>query len=157
MRPILFLLLAMSLSAQTPPPSPPPPPPESHQFDFWIGDWEVTNPAGKIAGVNKIEPMANGRGLLESWTGASGYSGKSLNAYNAKTKQWHQFWVGSDGGVLELKGGLDPKGNMVLAEASNRITWTPNADGSVRQLWETTKDGGKTWVVAFDGLYRKKQ
>ena len=35
----------------------------------------------------------------------------------------------------------------------NEITWTPNADGSVRQHWRTTKDGGKTWETAFDGKY----
>lgn len=152
---LVFCCLAMSLSAQ--PPTPPSPPPESHQFDFWIGEWEVTNPAGKAAGVNRIEAMANGRGLLENWTGAGGYTGKSLNAWNAKLGRWQQFWVGSDGTVLELRGGLDAKGNMVLADASNRITWTPNADGTVRQLWESTRDGGKTWTVSFDGQYRKKK
>jgi hypothetical protein len=158
MRPVLCLLLAMSLSAQTPPPpAPPPPPPETKQFDFWLGEWEVTNPAGKIAGANRIEAMANGRGLLENWTGAGGYSGKSLNAWNAAKKRWQQFWVGSDGTVLELSGGLDAQGRMALADAANRITWTPNADGTVRQFWETTKDGGKTWTVAFDGLYRRKK
>ena len=36
-----------------------------------------------------------------------------------------------------------------------RIAWTPNADGTVRQLWESSKDDGKTWTVSFDGLYRK--
>jgi hypothetical protein len=36
----------------------------------------------------------------------------------------------------------------------NRITWTPHPDGSVRQLWEQSTDEGKTWQVAFDGLYR---
>jgi hypothetical protein len=37
-----------------------------------------------------------------------------------------------------------------------RITWTPNADGTVRQHWEQSADGGKTWETAFDGLYRRK-
>jgi hypothetical protein len=165
MRPVLFsaertllaalFIATLRLSAQPPPP--PPAPPESHQFDFWIGEWEVTGPAGKTAGSNRIESMANGRGLLENWTGAGGYTGKSLNTYNSAKKQWQQFWVGSDGTVLELIGGLDAKGNMVLSDASNRITWTPNADGSVRQFWETTKDRGQTWTVAFNGLYRKKK
>jgi hypothetical protein len=25
----------------------------------------------------------------------------------------------------------------------------------VRQLWETSTDDGKTWTVAFDGIYRR--
>jgi hypothetical protein len=35
-----------------------------------------------------------------------------------------------------------------------RITWTPNADGSVRQLWETADSKG-AWSVVFDGTYTK--
>ena len=35
----------------------------------------------------------------------------------------------------------------------NEIIWTPNADGSVRQRWRTSADGGKTWQTAFDGPY----
>jgi hypothetical protein len=37
--------------------------------------------------------------------------------------------------------------------ARQRITWTPLGGGRVRQLWESSTDGGKTWSVAFDGLY----
>ena len=36
-----------------------------------------------------------------------------------------------------------------------RITWTPNKDGSVRQLWEATNAKGE-WVVSFDGKYTRK-
>ncbi len=151
------------LAAQTTPPTPPPLPPEAHQFDFWIGDWAVTNPAGQPAGTNKIEPIAGHAGLLENWTGGDGYSGKSLNAYNSEKKQWQQFWVGSGGGVLELAGGL-VNGNMVLTgthvvrgkSTTERITWTPHPEGTVRQHWEQSTDGGQTWTTAFDGLYRRK-
>jgi len=34
-----------------------------------------------------------------------------------------------------------------------RITWTPQAGGHVRQLWEASDDSGKTWRVEFDGRY----
>ena len=144
--------------------APPPLPPESRQFDFWIGDWNVTTPDGKPAGTNKIELVSGGAALLENWTGAGGGDGKSLNTYSRAKKQWQQFWVGTGGGVLELAGGL-VDGNMVLigehktraGQMTEKITWTPNADGSVRQHWEQSTDGGKTWTDAFDGLYRKKQ
>jgi hypothetical protein len=123
----------------------------------------VINLAGKPAGRSKIESIAGGAGVLENWIGASGFSGRSLNAWNAAKKQWQQYWVGSDGGVLELTGGI-VDGRMVLSaerevrgqRRSERITWTPNSDGTVRQLWEQSIDGGKTWTTAFDGLYRKK-
>ena len=41
-----------------------------------------------------------------------------------------------------------PDGSQVI----HRITWTPNEDGSVRQHWQTRRDGD-AWNTAFDGLY----
>ena len=45
--------------------------------------------------------------------------------------------------------------NAQGAAVQNRITWTPNADGSVRQHWEASTDG-ETWTTAFDGRYVRK-
>ena len=161
--PLALFVLASALPAQTPK-GPPPPAPEATQFDFWIGEWTVTAANGNVAGTNKIERVSNGHGLLENWTSARGGHGKSLNAYNAAKKQWQQFWIGGDGMVLELAGGLDAQGRMVMTgqsygrnEGLNRVTWTPNSDGTVRQFWEASKDGGKTWAVVFDGRYVRKQ
>lgn len=42
----------------------------------------------------------------------------------------------------------DPKATLL-----QRITWTPAIDGSVRQLWESSADAGRTWIVMFDGRY----
>jgi hypothetical protein len=38
-----------------------------------------------------------------------------------------------------------------------RITWTPQADGSVRQHWQQSADGGKTWSDAFVGIYTRHE
>lgn len=154
------LFLGSTLSAQTPPA----PPPEARQFDFWVGEWEVFSPDGKKQGENRIERMAGGWGLLENWTGADGSDGKSLNTWMPRKKQWQQFWIGQ-GGALELAGGLNEKGEMVLEgrftgrdgkERVNRITWTPNPDSTVRQHWQSSTDGGASWTTVFDGLYRRK-
>lgn len=142
-------------------------PVEARQFDFWIGEWEVFSPDGKRAGTSRIESVANGRGVLETWTGnpASGsFTGRSLNAWNPEKKRWQQFWIGSDGVVLELAGGLDEKGQMVLSSehglnqerVMERITWSANPDGSMRQLWEQSVDRGANWKIVFDGRYVKR-
>ncbi len=138
--------------------------PENRQFDFWLGEWDVTQ-ASKTAGVNRIERILDGCGLLESWTGVSGYRGNSLNFYDAARERWHQSWVDTSGLVLALDGAF-VGGSMVLAgtrfdpsrkqTTHDRITWTPNADGTVRQLWESSADG-KTWSLVFDGLYSRKK
>ncbi len=138
--------------------------PEHRQFDFWVGDWTVTQ-AGKPAGINRIERILDGCALLESWSGTSGYRGNSLNFYDAARKRWHQTWTDTSGTALALDGEFTA-GRMVLAgtrfdparqqTVHDRITWTPNADGTVRQLWEASADG-KTWSVLFDGLYARAQ
>jgi hypothetical protein len=177
--PLLVLLMTTtpSFADDTPPPTPatsPAPAPctgaERRQFDFWLGEWEVTNPKGKVVGHSRIESILGGCVIAEHWSSATGdgaNDGKSYNLYNADKKCWEQFWVDASGSRLMLVGTL-VDGAMVLEGRQDlpgkdgkyrteRITWTPNADGSVRQLWESSDDEGKTVTVAFDGLYRKRK
>jgi len=44
--------------------------PEYRQFDFWIGDWEVQDPAGQIVGHNLVALEQSGCLIVEHWTGA---------------------------------------------------------------------------------------
>jgi hypothetical protein len=152
------------LLTQAPVPAPKPPTPTAahHQFDFWLGEWEVKDPSGQVVGHNRIESIANGYGLLENWTDLRGGSGKSLNAYESSSGTWHQTWVGSGGGVIRFDGGI--KAGKMWLEGSrlakgglvrDRMTYEPRKDGTVRQLWEGSSDDGKTWQIAFDGLYVK--
>ena len=136
--------------------------PAYREFDFWVGDWQVHTPSGKLAGTNRIEREYGGCVLHERYATPSGYSGESLNIYDASRKVWHQTWVDSSGTLLLLEGGL-LDGRMVLEgkttkegrDTRHRITWTPNPNGSVRQFWESTDAEGK-WTTAFDGLYTRK-
>ncbi len=167
----LALAHAGSTGAQSPPlPAPGTPTcaaAEHRQFDFWLGEWDVTDGSGKHVGQNRIESAQNGCALIEHWTGAGGVTGTSLNVYDRDRAKWHQTWVDNSGGLLQLDGNLAGDAMILTGEAFDaaaptqsarqRITWTPRADGRVRQLWETSQDGGKTWTVAFDGLYAKKR
>jgi hypothetical protein len=137
---------------------------EHRQFDFWIGDWQVH--AGEaLAGRNRIEPILGGCALLESWEGASGSRGVSLNAYSSGDGQWHQTWVDGQGERLELAGGWDEAtATMTLAGAvpdregvavRHEITWQRRADGTVRQRWRLSHDDGATWSEVFDGVYAR--
>ncbi len=177
---LALAVAALSLpaaSAQTPPAalapaSAAPRPPtcktaEHHQFDFWIGEWDVFLPNGQKAGENRIEPIADGCALLENWTGRGNFTGKSLNIYDRDDKHWHQTWVDNSGGLLMIAGGLVDKRMVLTSEQPGpdgsagalrqRITWTPNDDASVRQLWEASSDAGKTWTVQFDGKYVRRK
>ncbi|MEP2935039.1 MAG: hypothetical protein ABJM06_04940 [Gilvibacter sp.] len=135
-------------------------------FDFWIGEWTVTNPNGSYAGSNVIDKIQDNCILRENWTSATpGYTGTSTNYYNSAKKQWIQLWVDNQGQSLYLYGNLKD-GAMVLQSdptsgqnglTINRVSWTPNSDGTVRQHWETSTDDGVTWATAFDGLYTPKK
>ena len=136
---------------------------EYRQFDFWLGEWNVHTPDGKLAGTNRIEREYDGCVLHERYAGARGYSGESLNTYDGGRKVWHQTWVDNQSTLLLLEGGL--RGSSMVLEGlsvapsgqttKHRITWTPNADGSVRQHWESADDKGP-WSTVFDGLYTRK-
>ena len=141
-------------------------PSEHRQFDFWIGNWDVFGATGDLVGHNRVESVSDAFGISEHWTGARGSSGVSYNAWDPGSGQWRQFWIGNTSGdVLYLEGGI-VDGSMVLqgvrpSAASGtrqlqRISWTPNADGTVRQHWQTSDDDGASWATAFDGLYRRK-
>ncbi len=138
---------------------------ENHyEFDFWIGEWEVTNAKGDVAGKNTIAKEENGCVLRENWTSArQGYTGTSINFYNSATRQWEQLWVDNSGASLKLKGNRQGD-RMVMTSADfvkddkklrNRITWFKNEDGTVRQLWEVV-EGDRVVSVLFDGMYRRK-
>lgn len=136
---------------------------EHRAFDFWLGEWRVTTTDGKVAGTNRIESRYGGCVLHERYVTGRGYSGESLNIYDAARKVWHQSWVDNSGTLLLLEGGIRD-GKMVLEGETagadsrvtkHRITWTPNPDGSVRQHWESTNDRGE-WSTAFDGHYTKQ-
>ena len=136
----------------------------SHEFDFWIGKWDVTA-KGRTAGTNSIQPILDGCVLQETWSGVSGSAGSSFNFYNPQTKNWQQFWVWRNGTTLDLEGGYG-EGKMVLEGESldregksirNRISWYDNPDGTVRQHWQVSRDAGASWQDAFDGLYTRQR
>ena len=135
--------------------------PEFRHFDFWLGDWDVSSPTSPGAvSRNRISRINDGCTVLEQYQTQAGYVGTSLNFYDATRKVWHQTWIDNQGGALFIEGGLVGD-SMVLSttdskETIQRITWTPLADGRVRQLWESTTDSGKTWTTQFDGYYSKR-
>jgi hypothetical protein len=137
---------------------------EHKQFDFWLGEWNVFNAQGQQIGSNRISRISNGCALLEEWQPGNGGEGKSVNFFDSSDNSWHQVWVGGDGTILRIAGGLK-EGAMQLAGTDrktprgtvrDRITWTPQKDGAVEQRWEISTDGGANWQTGFIGFYRRR-
>lgn len=139
---------------------------EARQLDFWIGTWDVYNPRnGQKMGVNVVEPTLKGCALIENWTGAGGSSGKSLNFFDPQRKTWRQVWVSDLQNVLDYRHGefrdgamrfsgmtLDPAGDTTL----QKLTFVDVAPDTVRQVFESSSDGGQTWSTDWVGIYVRR-
>ena len=156
-------VLTVSPAAAQAPPQPTCDGPEYRQFDFWIGEWDVTV-QGRPAGRSSITSQEKGCIIHEQWTGAGGGTGQSMNFYDRIDGKWHQVWVASNGSVLRFRGGLENGSLAYAAEGTrpdgakirHRLVFTPNPDGTVRQHWMSSSDDGQTWQDSFDGLYRRR-
>lgn len=131
------------------------------QFDFLLGDWNVATSDGKLIGHDHIERAYGGCVVQEHWTSVDGGTGSSFSLYDMSRKVWHQTWVDSTGTLVVLEGGLKGGGMVMTGEmvqdgkrVQDRMSWAPK-DGKIRQLWETSSDGGKTWQTIFDVYYSK--
>lgn len=156
-----------AFGAETAPPPPGCASPEHHQFDFWIGEWNVSDTkTGQAGGASIIESLYGGCGIRENWSDPQ-ITGGSLNIYDNADHRWHQFWIDSSGARREFIGGLDDSGKMVLVAhvpsvlhpeliIQVRMILTANPDGSVEQVSDMSRDNGVTWVPRYDYTYRKK-
>lgn len=135
-------------------------------FDFWVGEWEVTDTNQNVVGNNSIKKIESGCIINESWKSVKGYSGSSYNYYNKSDSTWNQLWVDFNGNHLELKGKSSP-GKMILRselkkspagkEYYDQISWTKVSDDQVIQLWENFTPDGKKIATAFKGIYNRKR
>ncbi len=136
--------------------------PEYRQFDFWIGEWNVTDTkTGNPAGKSKVELLLGECVLMENWQPISGAAGKSFNIYNEAEKKWRQTYVDASGSLLEFYNGEFKDGKMQFKmkpgadNAMHRLSFFKISDDEVRQLGEISKDNGANWQAEYDLTYKK--
>jgi hypothetical protein len=140
--------------------------PEYRQLDFWLGDWEVVTPSGERAGSDHVTSVLGGCAIQEEWTDTDGRRGMSVTSYAGAAGLWQQTYVDDQGTLLRVAGQV-VDGAVVLLGVSqlreggsvtHRISYRPSGDGSgsVRQLWQTSRDDGRTWSTLFEGIYRRR-
>lgn len=140
---------------------------EYRQFDFWIGDWNVTDTTGKTLGTNSITQIQGDCGLQENWKGGQFFTGTSINYYDLTDSTWNQLWIDNQGSTLKLKGNF--KGGKMILKGEplqnlkgnwyyHQITWTKNEDGTVTQQWDMILQENKSIMgTLFYGIYKKKE
>jgi hypothetical protein len=139
----------------------------AHEFDFWIGAWDVyVTGTNSRVGNSLIQSISGGCAILENWQSAVS-EGKSLNFIDDSTHKWKQVWIGSyPNGKQDFVNGeykdsvmrfafvtRDPQGNAVLG----KFSFFNQGPDQVRQLNETSTDDGKTWTVSYDFTYKRKK
>ncbi len=177
---VLLLLASRPLAAQqasaapNPAPQTPPTPCTNsavhRQFDFWVGSWDVhpwAAPAatGPKLGTNDITVIEGGCALHESWRATNGGTGRSFNWFDRNLQTWRQLWIDQSGGTLDYSSAVAEEGKMTFRgwtldrqrrRVEQRLTFTRVHVDTVRQLFETSLDSGRTWSPGFDGRYIRR-
>ena len=137
---------------------------ECRQFDFWLGDWKITNPSGSKEASSRVYLALGQYLLVESWDDGKGHKGENLFAYSSDDKSWHGMFADNEGRVHVFTGKVVPglaefygpsrgsNGEAVL----NRIRVTRIAADKVKQSWEKSIDNGASWTAVFAGEYYRR-
>ena len=136
-----------------------------HQFDFWIGEWQVYDTLQQLIGTNRIEADYKHCLLREEWESARGSKGTSYNYYQTSDSTWHQLWIDDSGTQLALDGQWDGTAMRLSSKPfvsqqqmrKHRISWIPDSDGPVWQIWEVLDEDDQRLNLLFKGQYKKKK
>jgi hypothetical protein len=138
---------------------------ESSQFDFWVGDWDLTwNDTSH--GSNKIYKIFDGCTVQENfYDPAKNYKGQSWSVYNPNSKMWQQTWVDNQGSYIALTGNYE-NGEMKLTtqprklqngkEMISRMVYYNIKPNNFDWRWEASTDNGDTWKTNWLIHYKRK-
>lgn len=160
---IFFTALLSNVSA-TVPDTPRCSLPEFHQFDFWVGEWDVTW-NDTVKGTNNITKGLGNCVIQENFSDPSNnFFGKSFSVYNPDKKQWEQTWVDNEGSYMAFTGEFKD-GRMILSrsftnkkgkQVIQRMVFFNIKLGSLDWSWESSSDDGKTWKQNWLIHYKRK-
>jgi hypothetical protein len=142
------------------------------QFDFWLGEWDLSWPAeqtggnqGEIGrGTNSITKMFSRCVVREDFNSQdAGLRGHSVSVYSGKKGMWQQTWVDDQGSYLLFSGEFKA-GRMTLQTEPllrgektlvNRMVFRNITPESLDWDWQTSADGGKAWKDLWNIHYAK--
>ena len=144
--------------------------PEQKQFDFWVGEWELTWPgqkAGELGhGTNTIKRILDGCVVQESFSGqdAMHLRGTSVSIFDVSAGKWKQTWVDNEGGYLDFVGEFKDEQLILEREGTKkdgtkflqRMIWKNIGPNELDWSWEASNDGGKSWQVQWPIHYKRK-
>lgn len=132
-----------------------------HQFDFWIGDWNLTW-GDNQHGANRIRSIFNGKVIQENFEddGETPLIGMSVSVYSPIDHKWRQTWVDNQGSYLDFVGSWRD-GKMILQRSAvidnmpviQRMVWHNIEPDRLEWNWERSGDDGQTWKTVWQIHY----
>jgi hypothetical protein len=144
--------------------------PQHHQFDFWVGDWQVFDAKNnnQLVGFDHVEKHSHGcivqqnlamlTDLYRRPGVAFRLAGISVNRFDGES--WLEMWADNQWGAIVLKGMPEGGKAMVLKSITPsrnrdlRLVWEKHPDGSVRALQYVAPAGTEKWELYGDLIYR---
>lgn len=147
--------------------------PEARQFDFWLGEWDLSWPAEQSGGEagergtgsNRIERLFGDCVIEENFTTDDGsFQGHSVSVYDVGAGIWRQTWVDSAGAYLSFTGNRD--GDVMELRTSpverdgetvvSRMIFTEISARSLEWAWQGSRDGGESWADLWNISYSRR-
>jgi hypothetical protein len=135
----------------------------AHQFDFWLGDWNLTW-GDDQHGVNHIRSILDGQVIQENFESESGDKliGLSVSVYNPIDQKWRQTWVDNQGSYLDFVGEMQGD-KMILQRHAivenqpviQRMVWYDIETDRFEWNWERSSNEGQTWKVLWQIHYTR--
>ena len=131
-----------------------------HQFDFWLGQWDVTwGDDGR--GTNRILRIMDDKIIQENFS-APDLQGMSVSTYDSERGLWCQTWVDNSGSYLDFTGRFED-GKMILVRnaivrgeaCKQRMVWYNIEADQFDWNWERSDDGGSTWRTLWQIHYTR--
>jgi hypothetical protein len=145
---------------------------EAHQFDFWIGNWDIEQKIIQKDGTwlktiarDSVFSILKGCAIEEHWNGNVKFfwagmkktkpmEGFSIRYYDANDKKWHIKWMDNfnptigDGFAGNFKDGIGEffqEKNIEKGKRLSRITFSDITKNSFHWDLSISSDIGKTW------------
>lgn len=141
---------------------------ESRQFDFWLGEWDVSpGQSSVIVAESVITLHDQGCVILENWRPFRDAHGHSINAYDAANQSWRQTWVDASGTITQYVGARDAEGVIRLDNLGagpgdrppterRRMNFARIDENTVRQWGELYEEAAQSWTTEWAFIYRRR-
>lgn len=142
--------------------------PSYQRLSFWLGNWDVFDSTGARYATQRVTSVLDACAVMAEWQSNAGDKGIGLSAFDPRTREWKQVYTSNqvpapssvklrrsdpsyDGPGLRFIPVLDPGGDTLTR---TRITILPLSGHRAVQVFEDSRDAGRTWHLVFKAEHR---